>query len=314
MDLWPVVGAKLGFTQFPGSDTEPARSGPGVAQHLENIYRRYLLQFDMMFVSSILKMKPQANNTGNAGQPGPSNVGQQTPLVSAAGPTNAPSLNAMSGGVMPNNASSSNAMSASNSTFPAGLDPNKINELVSYARRSAEELRRQGIPEPIINTVERNRPLLEESLRYQQEFHGGITATQAQPSSNGTMGPVQGLQANMPPGFMKTPQMNPAVPRPSASPAQPMPPQVLPPQMSQPSNGNAPMQVQAAINIPPKPFVAVSRGNWPTPDEMRAATAWLDAVRAHFMATRGMLESLYPVVARLMGYLRPPSDAVRQHS
>ncbi|GBE88522.1 hypothetical protein SCP_1303380 [Sparassis crispa] len=41
-DQWPVIGAKLGFVQFPASNSEPAKSGPGVAQHVEDVYEQYL--------------------------------------------------------------------------------------------------------------------------------------------------------------------------------------------------------------------------------------------------------------------------------
>ncbi|KAI9568643.1 hypothetical protein HD554DRAFT_696884 [Boletus coccyginus] len=30
-DLWAVIGGRLGFIQFPGDDSEPARSDPGIA-------------------------------------------------------------------------------------------------------------------------------------------------------------------------------------------------------------------------------------------------------------------------------------------
>ncbi|EPS93290.1 hypothetical protein FOMPIDRAFT_1136478, partial [Fomitopsis schrenkii] len=53
-ELWPVIAAKLGFVQIPGSDTGPAKSGPIVAQHVREIYLRFLHEFDDMFRSSIL--------------------------------------------------------------------------------------------------------------------------------------------------------------------------------------------------------------------------------------------------------------------
>lgn len=54
-DLWPVIGARLGYVQFPGSGTEPARSGPGVSQQLQHIYSVYLEQFDKIYVHSVFQ-------------------------------------------------------------------------------------------------------------------------------------------------------------------------------------------------------------------------------------------------------------------
>ncbi|KAF7362459.1 ARID domain-containing protein [Mycena venus] len=59
-DLWPVIGARMGFVQFPPFRTEPAKSGPGVAQHLAHVYKEYLAAFDNVYVSAMKSMR-QAN-------------------------------------------------------------------------------------------------------------------------------------------------------------------------------------------------------------------------------------------------------------
>jgi hypothetical protein len=72
----------MGFVQFPGTDTEPAKSGPGVAQQLQHLHTEYLAHFDKIYVHSVLQKKgffssqpgsnatggPQANNP-TAGSP-----------------------------------------------------------------------------------------------------------------------------------------------------------------------------------------------------------------------------------------------------
>ena len=49
--MWNVIGARMGFVQFHRTDSEPAKSGPGVAQQLAHIYKEYLFQFDGFYVS-----------------------------------------------------------------------------------------------------------------------------------------------------------------------------------------------------------------------------------------------------------------------
>nr|GAT60914.1 predicted protein [Mycena chlorophos] len=62
-DLWAVVGGRMGFVQFSGSDSEPAKSGPGVAQQLAHAYKEYLAAFDNVYLSTVMesRRKNQAN-------------------------------------------------------------------------------------------------------------------------------------------------------------------------------------------------------------------------------------------------------------
>ncbi|KAK0470025.1 uncharacterized protein EV420DRAFT_1257420 [Desarmillaria tabescens] len=56
-DLWAAIAARLGFVQFPGNDTEPAKSGPGTAHQLEQIYKDHLAHFDMVYVTTVLESR-----------------------------------------------------------------------------------------------------------------------------------------------------------------------------------------------------------------------------------------------------------------
>lgn len=47
---WPTIGAYLKFVKYPQTDTQPARSGSDVAEHLQKIYMKYLAKFDAWFV------------------------------------------------------------------------------------------------------------------------------------------------------------------------------------------------------------------------------------------------------------------------
>lgn len=62
--MWNVIGARMGFVQFPRTENEPAKSGPGVAQKLAHIYKEYLFQFDSFYMSQVMdqKMKIQQAN------------------------------------------------------------------------------------------------------------------------------------------------------------------------------------------------------------------------------------------------------------
>ncbi len=60
--MWNVIGGRLGFVQFPGSETEPAKCGPGAAQALQNIYKTYLQFFDNWYATQIMEKRIQAQN------------------------------------------------------------------------------------------------------------------------------------------------------------------------------------------------------------------------------------------------------------
>ncbi|KJA23009.1 hypothetical protein HYPSUDRAFT_163989 [Hypholoma sublateritium FD-334 SS-4] len=65
-DMWTVIGGRLGFVQFPGSETEPAKCGPGAAQALQNIYKTYLQLFDNWYTSQVMEKRAQAQAQAQA--------------------------------------------------------------------------------------------------------------------------------------------------------------------------------------------------------------------------------------------------------
>jgi hypothetical protein len=90
-DAWPIIGARLGFVQFPGTDANPAKSGPAIAQQLAHIYRQYLHQFDSIYMHSVLdsrrKMMQQQQSHSQpsaAGAPRAINAQQMQALLSYA--------------------------------------------------------------------------------------------------------------------------------------------------------------------------------------------------------------------------------------
>ncbi|KAI6099834.1 hypothetical protein F5141DRAFT_399699 [Pisolithus sp. B1] len=49
-DWWAVIGGRLGWVQFTGNETDPARCGPVIAQQLQHTYKEHLLQFESAYI------------------------------------------------------------------------------------------------------------------------------------------------------------------------------------------------------------------------------------------------------------------------
>ncbi|PFH46808.1 hypothetical protein AMATHDRAFT_50769 [Amanita thiersii Skay4041] len=60
-DLWSAIGGRMGFVQFPGTETEPAKCGPALAQQLEHLYKQYLAPFDRAYIANMLDARVKVN-------------------------------------------------------------------------------------------------------------------------------------------------------------------------------------------------------------------------------------------------------------
>ena len=49
-----MIGARLGWVHFPGTETEPGRAGPALALHLERIYTEFLADFDQQYLRQLM--------------------------------------------------------------------------------------------------------------------------------------------------------------------------------------------------------------------------------------------------------------------
>jgi hypothetical protein len=107
----------MGFVQFPGSDSEPAKSGPAAAQHLAHVYKEYLAAFDNVYVNTV--MQSRQKNDAQRPMPGAPNF----PIARPSGIT----------------------------------DPSQMQLVMAYASIPVPELRRRGIPEQLIQFIEANR-------------------------------------------------------------------------------------------------------------------------------------------------------------
>ncbi|KAJ8072655.1 hypothetical protein PM082_016214 [Marasmius tenuissimus] len=52
-DLWAVIAGRMGCVQFPGTPSEPPKSGPGAADRVAHVYKSYLAEFDRIYMNSV---------------------------------------------------------------------------------------------------------------------------------------------------------------------------------------------------------------------------------------------------------------------
>ncbi|OSX68147.1 hypothetical protein POSPLADRAFT_1128790 [Postia placenta MAD-698-R-SB12] len=130
-DLWPVIGAKLDFIQFLATENEPEKSVPGVAVHLQNVYKKYLLAFNTAYLASWRKQQLNVRHADPTRPPQPMMDRNDLPAPSTASAQNGPILIGIN-------------------------DPHTLNTLMQYTPN-------------IVSVVETNRTLLQQSLQRQAE-------------------------------------------------------------------------------------------------------------------------------------------------
>ena len=126
--------------QFPGSDTEPAKAGPGAAGRLAHVYQEYIQLFDNAYLASVLDSRRKLQAGAGAGQP---TAAPQAP-ASRIGPT-----------------------------------PQQLNSMLVYAFTSAEELRRNNVSAPMIQFIEANREQLQSTARLTINYRSGLLGTKS---------------------------------------------------------------------------------------------------------------------------------------
>ncbi|KAJ7773049.1 hypothetical protein B0H16DRAFT_1363068 [Mycena metata] len=142
-DLWAVIGGRMGFVQFPGTDTEPAKSGPGVAQHLAHAYKEYLAAFDNVYVSTVMDSR-RKNDAMTIAQRGQMALGGNVP----------PQILMRPGGAL--------------------TDPQQMQLVMAYANLPLSELRRLRVSEALIQFIENNRTTLIRNATEQGIFRNQI--------------------------------------------------------------------------------------------------------------------------------------------
>ncbi|KAF5338479.1 hypothetical protein D9611_013305 [Ephemerocybe angulata] len=137
---WDVVAGKMGFVSFPGYEGHPARSSPGVAQKIAAYYKQYLQAFDYAYLVSYIESKNRLPNCPRVSSPSAlaTEITGLTPAPEPALPTQS---------LLPG--------SPHHCCHHANLDC--LTTMISYAHRSVDDLRAQGVSEKSVEFVEANR-------------------------------------------------------------------------------------------------------------------------------------------------------------
>lgn len=138
----------MGFVQFPGTESEPAKSGPGVAQRLAQVYKEYLAGFDQVYITSVIDSRRKMQAAAAVQQ---AQAQAQAAAASGSGSGN--------GG-------------PSQPQHRGPLNAQQMQTVIGYANLSVEELRAQGVQEKIISFVENNRAHLQRTVMEQGMFRG----------------------------------------------------------------------------------------------------------------------------------------------
>jgi len=266
-DMWAIIGARMGYAQFPGSDTEPAKSGLGVAQQLLHIYTEYLAQFDKIYIHSVLQKKalftsqPGTNATG--GPPANNSAANNSAAIS-------PQVNNNPAPVQSNTGPPGNNM-------PGANQVSMMNAVLVYANVSAVDLRARGIPEQVVQFVEHNRAHLQRTSQQQQMFRGvmqkpNITGQTSEPGRMNTdiLGSFSGMQPSQQPGSIPT----------GARQQQPS----HPPGMNANGSGNGQSQLpQKPLPINSMATMQASRPPRPTPEQSQEAFQFVQRSKSDFI-------------------------------
>ncbi|KAF5392157.1 hypothetical protein D9757_001392 [Collybiopsis confluens] len=199
-ELWPTIGGRLNIVHFTGSATEPPKSGPAAAVHIQQVYKDYLSAFDTVYMASVMDSRRKA-----AGLPATS--GQFLGGGGGGPPPRAPTM-----------------------PVPVTLEalrklsPPQVDGILSCADKPANELRARGMAEVMINFIENHRPMLQTMASERANFGDGVRGRQlaGQNPVNGNQPPFPNPgMGNMnpqlrPPGEHPGPlQPGAAIPRPS---------------------------------------------------------------------------------------------------
>lgn len=165
-DYWAVIGGRMGLVQFPGTDTEPAKSGPGIAQQLALAYKEHLQAFETMLVFTVRSRAAQKNN-----------------LSQNSAQNNAPG-----------NASGEMA----HSVMRPPLNPQAMASAVRFVNMSVGEMRASGLPEQTVVLIDRHRS---DIVRWHQQSRLMATKLSQQVTNHDAPGEQSGMSTAHQGGF-----------------------------------------------------------------------------------------------------------------
>lgn len=141
-DWWAAIGGRMGFVQFPGTDTEPAKSGPGIAQQLAHTYKEHLQDFESMLVFTVRSRAAQKNNLSQNGAQ--------------------------------NNVPGSASGEMAHSVMRPPLNPQAMANAARFVHMSVGDMRANGLPKQTVALIDRHRS---DIMRWHQ--HSRLMATKA---------------------------------------------------------------------------------------------------------------------------------------
>ena len=201
-NFWRLIGSKLGFS----FGEEPASNE--VAIQVATIYRRFLHQFDTIYVASFLQESQRRNS--QQGQPQPHNSAMPPQPPPSTGPN--PTMINQQQQQQQRHPGAQHPMQqvSQGSIMGPGNPPYTFDQMIPYAYISAAELKMRGINEQFIAQVEEKRPMLQrfidqhQEMRRKQAMGGGAGAANNMPGLG--MG-LNGLPGTQPQQTQSQPQM-----------------------------------------------------------------------------------------------------------
>lgn len=146
-----MIGGRMGFVNFPGSDREPPKSGPVPAQQIARTYSEYLLEFEQAYVRTVMRVNPIGG--GGGGTLG-SGYGNHSVAPGSAGTGD------LGGTGLPNGLGN----------LTVGQLQRLGPMLMQYANLNVAELRQKNLSESAIALVERYRPQLQRMVIESKKF------------------------------------------------------------------------------------------------------------------------------------------------
>ena len=136
----------MGFVQFPASETEPAKSGPGAANRLAHVYKEYIFPFDHLYISSVLQSRRKMQAVATQ------------PTAATASPTTARNQ----------------------------PTPQQMTAMITYAFTPTEELRQMGLADKMIQFIEAHREQLQTSANMSVNYRSGLLSTKSTSTQSGS--------------------------------------------------------------------------------------------------------------------------------
>jgi hypothetical protein len=191
LSAWEIIGGRLDFVNFVGTNDQPPRSGPGVAQKLQHVYQKYLMLFDHTYLRSVLAKQMSQQRSSAPPVQGP----PAAPGGGNGAPPNLPSNGIPATTQQPASATSNfQALAARLGTN----DPTKIGYMLQLSFISTDDLRKRGVSTEIINVIDAHRPILNRFAQAQTQLRNAKNSQNSNQLLQGQRTNEFGLQLRNP--------------------------------------------------------------------------------------------------------------------